>query len=73
MANNADRSQDVVITMKGLKTVGKVTTTTLSGKISMENLVGKPETIHPVTGSLEGSGNTISVAVPSKGFMVLRF
>lgn len=73
LANNADRSQDVVITMKGLKTVGKVTTTTLSGKISMENLVGKPETIHPVTGSLEGSGNTISVAVPSKGFMVLRF
>ena len=73
LANNADRSQDVVITMKGLKTVGKVTTTTLSGKISMENLVGKPETIHPVTGSLEGNGNTISVAVPSKGFMVLRF
>jgi alpha-L-arabinofuranosidase len=73
LANNVDRSQDVVITMKGLKTVGKVTTTTLSGKISMENLVGKPETIHPVTGSLEGSGNTISVAVPSKGFMVLRF
>ncbi|MBP5508505.1 MAG: carbohydrate binding domain-containing protein [Prevotella sp.] len=73
LANNADRSQDVVITMKGLKTVGKVSTTTLSGNISMENLVGKPETIHPVAGSLEGNGNTISVAVPSKGFMVLRF
>ena len=73
LANNADRSQDVVITMKGLKTVGKVKTTTLKGSLSMENLVGRPETIHPVEGSLEGNGNTISVAVPSKGFMVLRF
>ena len=73
LANNADRSQDVVITMKGLKTVGQVKTTTLTGSLSMENLVGRPETIHPVEGSLEGNGNTISVAVPSKGFMVLRF
>lgn len=73
LANNADRSQDVVITMKGLKTVGKVKTTTLKGSLSMENLVGQPESIHPVEGSLEGNGNTISVAVPSKGFMVLRF
>ena len=73
LANNADRSQDVVITMKGLKTVGKVKTTTLTGSLSMENLVGRPESIHPVEGSLEGNGNTISVAVPSKGFMVLRF
>ncbi len=73
LANNADRSQDVVITMKGLKTVGKVKSTTLTGSLSMENLVGRPETIHPVEGSLEGNGNTISVAVPSKGFMVLRF
>ena len=73
LANNADRSQDVVITMKGLKTVGQVKTTTLKGSLSMENLVGRPESIHPVEGSLEGNGNTISVAVPSKGFMVLRF
>ena len=73
LANNADRSQDVVITMKGLKKVGKVKTTTLSGNLPMENLVGRPEAIHPVEGALEGSGNTISVAVPSKGFMVLRF
>ena len=73
IANNADKSQDVVITMKGLKAVGKVKTTTLSGSLSMENLVGKPETIRPVESSLQGNGNTISVAVPAKGFMVLRF
>ena len=73
LVNNADRSQDVVITMKGLKTVGKVKTTVLSGNLSMENLVGRPETIHPVEGSIDGNGNTITVAVPSKGFMVLRF
>ena len=73
VANSADKSQDVVITMKGLKAVGKVKTTTLSGSLSMENLVGKPETIRPVESSLQGNGNTICVAVPAKGFMVLRF
>ena len=59
--------------MKGLKTVGAVKSIILSGDTKMENLVGRPETIHPVEKQLQGNGNQISFDVPAKGFMVLRF
>ena len=73
VANSADKAQQVVITMKGLKTVGAVKAIILSGDTKMENLVGRPETIHPVEKQLQGNGNQISFDVPAKGFMVLRF
>ena len=58
MANNAEKEQNVVITLKGLKNVGQVKATVLSGDLKMENQVGKPEAIHPVESALQGSGNT---------------
>ena len=73
IANNADRSQMVNINFKGIKNVGKVGVTLLSGSPQMENLVGQPEAIHPVESSIEGVGSTLNIEVPSKSFMVLKF
>ena len=73
VANSADKAQQVVITMKGMKSVGNVKAIVLSGDPKMENLVGRPEPIKPVEKQLQGSGNQLTVDVPAKGFMVLRF
>ena len=73
LANSADKRQEVVITFKGLKKVGKVKGILLSGNPAMENLVGKPEQIRPVEASFEGDGNQLKVDVPAKSFLVLRF
>ena len=73
LANSADKRQEVVITFKGLKKVGKVKGILLSGNPAMENLVGKPEQIRPVEASFDGDGNQLKVDVPAKSFLVLRF
>jgi len=73
VANSADRPQNVVITMKGLKNVAAVKAIVLAGDPKMENLVGRPETIRPVEKQLQGNGNQITVEVPAKAFMVLKF
>ncbi|MBO4851056.1 MAG: carbohydrate binding domain-containing protein [Prevotella sp.] len=73
LANAADQSQKVVVTFKGLKKVGAAKGTILTGNLDMENLVGRPETIKPTTVNLQGSGNTLTIDVPSKAFMVVKF
>ena len=73
IANNAEASQKVNITFKGVKSIGRVKTITLSGNLRSENLVGQKENIKPVENFIEGSGNALSIDVPSKAFMVVRF
>ena len=73
IANNADDSQQVEITFKGLKNIGKAKGTILTGNLDMENLVGRPENIKPTTVSLQGNKDVLPVSVPGKAFMVIRF
>ena len=73
IANSADNSQQVEITFKGLKSIGQAKGTILTGNLDMENLVGRPETIKPTTVNLQGNKDVLSVSVPSKAFMVIRF
>jgi alpha-L-arabinofuranosidase len=73
LVNSADAPQTVTLTFKGLKNIGTVICTVLSGNLSMENLVGRPEVIKPTISEMKGKDNTIGVSVPARGFMVLRF
>jgi len=73
LANSAEKSQKVVVTFKGLKNVGAAKGTLLTGNYDMENLVGRQETIKPTTVNLQGSGNTLTIDIPSKAFMVVKF
>ncbi|MBO4822548.1 MAG: carbohydrate binding domain-containing protein [Prevotella sp.] len=73
IANSSDNSQQVEITFKGLKSIGKAEGTILTGNLDMENLVGRAETIKPTTVSLQGSKDVLPVNVPGKAFMVIRF
>ncbi len=73
VVNSLDNAQDVEITCKGLKTIGQVETISLSGNMSMENLVGKPEMIKPVKGRLTADGNKISFSIPARTFMVICY
>ena len=73
LANSAKGSQKVTITFKGLKNVAAVKAIVLAGNDDMENFVGKPENIKPTTSTLQGEGNTLTVEVPARAFMVLRF
>ena len=57
----------------GLKNVAAVKAIVLAGNDDMENFVGKPENIKPTTSTLQGEGNTLTVEVPARAFMVLRF
>ena len=45
----------------------------LKGEMGMQNLVGKPEMIKPIKGSLDAKGNTITVTIPARSFVVLSF
>ena len=72
LANSAEKSQKVVVTFKGLKNVGAAKGTLLTGNYDMENLVGRQETIKPTTVNLQGSGNTLTIDIPSKAFMQVK-
>ncbi|MBO4659304.1 MAG: carbohydrate binding domain-containing protein [Prevotella sp.] len=73
VVNALGNDQNVAITCKGVKTIGKVESVMLKGEMGMQNLVGKPEMIKPIKGSLDAKGNTITVTIPARSFVVLSF
>ena len=73
IVNAADQPQDVVVTFKGLKSLGTGQCVLLKGDMRNENLVGRPEQISPVTSTVQAEGNVFKSSVPARAFMVVKF
>ena len=76
LVNSSDQPQDVCVEFKGLKNLGEGECILLKGDMQMENLVGRPEQISPVTTKVtpvQGGGNVYRTNVPPRAFMVVSF
>ena len=76
LVNSSDQPQDVCVEFKGLKNLGEGECILLKGDMKMENLVGRPEQISPVTTKVtpvQGGGNVYRTNVPPRAFMVVSF
>ena len=73
LVNASEQPQDVSVTFKGLKSLGAGQCVLLKGDMGMENLVGKPELIKPVTTPVQASGNVYRHTIPARSFMVVVF
>ena len=76
LVNSSDQPQDVSVEFKGLKNLGEGECILLKGDMRMENLVGRPEQIKPVTNKvtpIQGGGNVYRTNVPARAFMVVIF
>ncbi len=75
--NTSDKAQDIVVTFKGIKSLGNGKVTTLhADNPRAENTIEKKNAVVPQTKDVPASevqGNVLKTSVPAKTFAVYRF
>ena len=74
VGNSAANSQQVTISLNGVKNVRKAQQTILkAAALTDENTIDHPDRIVPTTTDLTATGNTITVSLPASSFSVFVF
>ncbi len=73
IGNSSETEQDVTLNFNGIKNLKSGETITLTAEsTSAENTIQNKTAVMPKTESLQVSGNTVSVKVPAKAFVVYK-
>ena len=74
IANTGSAAQDIEITFKGVKTLGKGKVTTLhADRMDAVNTVKNKNVVTPKSADVAADGNVLKVTVPAKTFALYRF
>ena len=74
MTNTSTEPKEVVITFKGIKSLGNGKVTTLhSDRMDAANTIEKKNNVVPKTADVQADGNVLRTTIPAKTFAVYRF
>lgn len=74
VGNNSDKPQQLIISFKGIKNLGAGKATLLhSDNLLQENTINNKYAVVPVTTDIKADGNTLTITIPAKSFVVYRF
>ena len=74
MTNTSTAPKEVVITFKGIKSLGNGKVTTLhSDRMDAANTIEKKNNVVPKTADVQADGNVLRTTIPAKTFAVYRF
>ncbi len=74
MTNTSTEPKEVVITFKGIKSLGNGKVTTLhADRMDAANTIEKKNNVVPKTADVQADGNVLRTTIPAKTFAVYRF
>ena len=74
MTNTSTAPKEVVITFKGIKSLGNGKVTTLhADRMDAANTIEKKNNVVPKTAEVQADGNVLRITIPAKTFAVYRF
>jgi alpha-L-arabinofuranosidase len=74
MTNTSTEPKEVVITFKGIKSLGNGKVTTLhADRMDAANTIEKKNNVVPQTADVQADGNVLRTTIPAKTFAVYRF
>ena len=74
MTNTSTEPKEVVITFKGVKSLGNGKVTTLhADRMDAANTIEKKNNVVPKTADVQADGNVLRITIPAKTFAVYRF
>jgi alpha-L-arabinofuranosidase len=74
MTNTSTEPKEVVITFKGIKSLGNGKVTTLhADRMDAANTIEKKNNVVPKTADVQADGNVLRITIPAKTFAVYRF
>lgn len=73
IVNSSGNTQEITLTIKGIKNIGVATVTIITAHPKAENTLRNKDTVKPVTSTISISGNTAKLTIPAKTFAVYRF
>ena len=74
MTNTSTEPKEVVITFKGIKSLGNGKVTTLhADRMDAANTIEKKNNVVPKTADVQADGNVLHTTIPAKTFAVYRF
>ena len=74
MTNTSTEPKEVVITFKGIKSLGNGKVTTLhADRMDAANTIEKKNSVVPKTADVQADGNVLRITIPAKTFAVYRF